>query len=68
MSDRNLFNQRISLAPEPWKTALIEIGDTADTCRLWFQEQGIPFNGADVVALTALVARHATRHRSTEYD
>lgn len=35
--------------------ALIEVADTAETCRVWFESQGLTPTPADVIAMTALV-------------
>lgn len=40
---------------EPFKLALIDVCDTAEMCKKWFDSVGLSYAAADVVALTALV-------------
>ena len=57
MRESNEFEDALRNLPEisPYKTALIEVVDTAYFVRQWFKSYGIEHSGADVVALTALI-------------
>lgn len=38
-----------------WKSAVIDVMDTAEFCLAWFQDKKLLFTAADVVAMTELV-------------
>ncbi|WP_207539089.1 hypothetical protein [Sabulicella rubraurantiaca] len=62
------FDQVLGRVPEPYQTALVEVCDTADLCRRWFQDKGMQASAADIVALTALVMVEAARVRAEKRD
>lgn len=41
--------------PEPFKSALIDVCDTAGMVSRWFRTEGIEPSPSDIVAMTALV-------------
>lgn len=64
------FDKRVELmgqsGPAGIQGAFITVCDTAETCRVWFESQGIVPTGADLVALTNLVLQEryeATKRR-----
>ena len=56
------FETRLAQCPYPQRDALIQVTDTMELVKLWFEDRKIPYRGADIVSATELVlADLATR-------
>jgi hypothetical protein len=53
--DDALLAAQRSDAPEPWRDALIAVGDTAFICRAWLNTYAPGYTPADLLAMTRLV-------------
>lgn len=51
-----------------WVGPLVEVADTMDACRVWFETNELPYNNADLVAMTRMVLERfdAERRRDDE--
>ena len=34
---------------------IVDVADTMDACRCWFESQNLPFSNADMIAMTRLI-------------
>ena len=62
------FDLRIRNTPEPWKRALIDVCDTAEAVKLWFDDQEVSYTGADITEMTKLVLQREKEVRPVETD
>ena len=62
------FDSRISITPEPWKSALVAVCDVAETIKFWLDDRQVPYVAADIVALTNLVLQRERETRPVETD
>lgn len=59
-SDLNAFDRLIDIisktgASHSFRSALVDVCDTAYACKLWFQSYGFEPTAADLVAMTRLI-------------
>jgi hypothetical protein len=58
------FDELVSKAPEPLRSALVNVCDTAELCRRWLLEVKLNPTSADVIAPTKLVMDEVNRGRT----
>jgi hypothetical protein len=46
-----------------WVGPLVEVADTMDACRCWFETQGLAFTNADLIAMARAVMERFDRER-----
>jgi hypothetical protein len=55
----NQFKAALKDVPNSdFRSALIDVTDTAHLCKAWFETYGVSATAADIVALTKLVMEH----------
>ena len=49
------FDPRVVKLPYEWKSPIINVVDTMDIVKAYFDDEGITYTGADLVAAVALI-------------
>ena len=57
----NNFEVWLQRCPFTMRAALIDVADTADMCKRWFESNQVAYTAADLVAMTALVLKREAR-------
>jgi uncharacterized protein YcgI (DUF1989 family) len=67
-SAQERFEVWLQRCPQEMKMALIDVCDTAEMCRRWFEGQGVPYSASDLVAMSALVLAREARRQESGHD
>lgn len=62
----NRLDKRLEHVPEFFKSALVDVMDTAEMVKLWLEDSGVIYTAADLAAFTAVVLERQKQLREQE--